>query len=139
MGVHVSKASPALRKHLKLPLQFGLLIEHVDPVSAAADAKLQRFDVLYKIDDQLLVNNEQLTALVRMRQPKEAVAVTLYRDGKSMQIKVVLKSGKVVDESNPNWWKSSTMRDFELKSHAAHTNFQNCRACHEPPFEHLQK
>lgn len=126
LGVHVSKASPVLRKHLKLPRQFGLLIEHIDPGTAAADAKLQRFDVLYKFDDQLLVNEEQLTALVRMRQPKDGVAVSLYRNGESMQIEVFLKSGKIVDKSDPNWKPWSIF----YKTHADHSGSQTCLACH---------
>ena len=135
LGVHVSKASPALRKHLKLPHQFGLLVEHVEPNSAAAVAKLQRFDVIHKFDDQLLVNHEQLTALVRMHKPKDSVAVTIFREGKSMQVDVVLKSGPIADQAGVDW-DVSVLGQLELKNHATNPKFLNCHACHMDPHPH---
>lgn len=127
LGVHVSKASPALRKHLRLTPEIGLLVDHVETNSGAASAGLQRFDVLQKFDDQLLVNREQLTALVRMHKPGDKVALTLFRDGQSRQVEVVLKRGKVAGTST-----DSQIYIFDAKNHITHSRFQNCKECHSP-------
>ena len=134
LGVHVSPASPALRKHLKLPSHIGLLVEHVEPGTAAGEAELERFDVLYRFDDQLLVNQEQLTALVRMREAGDAVSLTLFRDGDEMQLEVVLKVGSIADNSLEDL-EARTLGPEWLTNHMANPRFQDCRECHEHPFE----
>lgn len=134
LGIHVSPADAALRKHLKLPANFGLLVEHVEPDSAADSARLQRFDVLYKFDDQLLVNQEQLTSLVRARRPDDRAALTLYRDGELRRVEVVLQSGRVTDEQSHELEVRSVTAS-ELTSHTTDPKFQDCRSCHMDPVD----
>lgn len=90
LGVRVTEAAPALRHQLGLPARMGLVVEQVLPGSAAAEAGLQRYDVLQKLDDQLLINEEQLSVLVRSHKPGDSVTLTLFRDGKSQPITVKL-------------------------------------------------
>ncbi|HWE02136.1 MAG TPA: PDZ domain-containing protein [Tepidisphaeraceae bacterium] len=82
LGVSASAPSAVLRKQLGLPVGMGLVVEFVVPDSPAAKAGVQQYDVLQKLDDQLLVNQEQFAILVRMRKPGEEVKLTVFREGK---------------------------------------------------------
>ncbi|MCH7989080.1 MAG: PDZ domain-containing protein [Planctomycetes bacterium] len=125
LGVHVSKVSQALRKHLKLPAGVGLIVEHVVDGSAAAKSGLQSYDVLHKFDDQLLINPEQLAALVNILGPKGNVALTVIRNGASTQIEAILQANNVHA-------KVSGFDAFDyFHGHAGRQEMQNCALCHE--------
>jgi membrane-associated protease RseP (regulator of RpoE activity) len=82
LGVATTPPAPVLRKQLGLPPGTGLVVQFVVPDSPAAQAGLKEFDVLQKLDDQLLINAEQLSVLVRVHSPGEEVKLTIIRDGK---------------------------------------------------------
>jgi hypothetical protein len=86
LGVATSPAPEALADQLKLPKGVGLLVDFVDAKSPAAAAGLRKTDVLMKLDDQLLVNPAQLLVLVRMRKPKDKVALTLVRETEEQKV-----------------------------------------------------
>jgi hypothetical protein len=95
LGVTTAAVPPALRTQLDLPEGFGLLIEHIAPDSAAAKAGLQVHDVLYKLDDQVLVNSEQLATLVTARKPGDEVQLTVYRKGRPTTLAATLGEGPI--------------------------------------------
>lgn len=82
LGVATTPPAPVLRKQLGLPPGTGLVVQFVVPESPAAAAGLKEFDVLQKLDDQLLINAEQLSVLVRVHSPGEEIKLSLIRDGK---------------------------------------------------------
>jgi hypothetical protein len=86
LSVATSPAPEALADQLKLPKGVGLLVDFVDAKSPAAAAGLRKNDVLMKLDDQLLVNPAQLLVLVRMRKPKDKVALTLVRETEEQKV-----------------------------------------------------
>ena len=53
------------------------------------------------VDDQKLINNDQLTALIRSRQDGEEVAVTYVRAGKENTVKVKLAKQEALLEQRP--------------------------------------
>jgi hypothetical protein len=121
LGVHVSQVSQALRKQLKLPEGVGLLVEHVVDGSAAG---LQRYDVLHKLGDQLLINSGQLTVLVRMYEPESKVTLSVIRDGEVVAVEVVLKAVAVTAQV-------TGFDAFEhFHGHQGMQEMQNCAACH---------
>jgi|SRR6185437_14027882 len=83
LGVSASPPPPVLRKQLGLHEGMGLVVDLVVPDSPAAKAGLQPFDVLQKLDDQLIVNPEQLAVLVRSHKPGDEVKLGIIHDGKS--------------------------------------------------------
>jgi hypothetical protein len=83
LGVSASPPPPVLRKQLGLHEGMGLVVDLVVPESPAAKAGLQQFDVLQKLDDQLIVNPEQLAVLVRSHKPGEEVKLGIIHEGKS--------------------------------------------------------
>jgi hypothetical protein len=53
---------------------------------------LQQFDVLHRFEDQLLINREQLAALVNIHGPGSSVTLTVVRNGVSIQNETVLQT-----------------------------------------------
>jgi hypothetical protein len=73
----------------------GLVVDELVPDSPAAKAGLKEYDVLQKLDDQLLVNPEQLATLVRMHKSGEEITLTVIREGKPTEVKVTLAERSV--------------------------------------------
>jgi hypothetical protein len=96
LGVGISSPDEALRRQLKVPEGAGLLVDFIEPRSPAADAGLQQFDLLLKLDDQWLINPEQFAVLVRMQKPGEEVKLTVVREGKQQTV-----SAKLVEHETP--------------------------------------
>lgn len=90
LGVEAVPASGALAAQLRLPEGHGLVVQYVVPDSPAAAAGLARFDVLLKLDDQLLIEPRQLAVLVRGHKDGDAVTLTYLRAGAEAHASVTL-------------------------------------------------
>jgi hypothetical protein len=82
LGVTTSRVGETLARQLRLPDGVGLVVDHADANSPAAAAGLRMHDILYKLDDQVLVNQDQLGVLVRMHKMGDEVKLTVIREGK---------------------------------------------------------
>jgi hypothetical protein len=80
LGVAVGPVPDAVRRHVELPAHVGLLVETVEPSSPAEAAGIEMYDILEKLDDQLLVNPEQFSVLVRRQEPPFGVEITLIHE-----------------------------------------------------------
>lgn len=100
LGVTASLAQPALRKQLQLPPGVGLVIDFVAEKSPAAEVGLKQADVVQKLDDQVLVNQQQLAVLVRSRKPGDEVKLSVLRNGQPITLTAKLgeKNLPPVDE-----------------------------------------
>ena len=81
LGVITSPLPPALAAQLGLPEGFGLLVGEVLPGSPAANAGIQRHDVLRLFNDQQLVEPNQLATLIRALGKDKDATLTLIRKG----------------------------------------------------------
>jgi membrane-associated protease RseP (regulator of RpoE activity) len=101
-GVATVEIPPALTEQLKLTPGMGLLVDFVEPSSPAEAAGIKQYDILLKFNDQLLVNAEQLRALVRMKMSSDDVKFALIRRGEASSANVELgeKEMEVVAEAN---------------------------------------
>lgn len=90
LGVSTSPPPPALVRQLGLAGGLGLLVDAVLPDSPAAAAGLKEHDLLQKLDDQVLVNPDQFSALVGMRRPGDEIELTAIRGGQSTSLRAVL-------------------------------------------------
>ena len=64
-----------LRAQLNLPEGIGVVVSFVAKGSPAEKAGLKANDVLTQMDDQLIVNAEQLQALIKGKKPGDAVSL----------------------------------------------------------------
>lgn len=90
VGIAVSKAPPAMAYQLRLRPGVGVVVDNVVPKSPAQKAGLQPYDLIEKLDDQLLVNPEQFTTLIRAHKPGETVTLSIIREGEKQTIEVKL-------------------------------------------------
>ncbi len=100
LGVGASPAPAVLTHQLRLPAGFGLVVDEVAAESPADKAGLKPFDLLQKLDDQLLVDERQLTALVHSRKPGETVTLTVVREGKPVVLKAKLGEREELSEGD---------------------------------------
>lgn len=94
LGVETGPVSKTLISQLGLPDNAGLVVLHIVPDSGAASA-LQEHDILLKLDDQILIDQHQLSVLVRNRKEGDEVTLTLVRAGKQSTAKVKLTKHQV--------------------------------------------
>lgn len=95
LGVQVGKADETLREQLKLGRGAGLTVNEVMEKTAAEAAGLKKYDILEKLDDQLLFNGEQFTALVRSHKPGDKVTLSIIRQGEPQRLEVTLGETEV--------------------------------------------
>jgi hypothetical protein len=91
LGFEVLRADGAVRAQLpKLPKGVGFIVCKVDEVGPAHNAGMQAMDVLWKFDDQLLINEVQLDALMQLRKVGEKVQLTIFRAGEEKVLEAQL-------------------------------------------------
>jgi hypothetical protein len=89
MGINTSAAGDDLRAQLLLPEGVGLVVNAVDADGPCRDL-VHTHDVLHKLDEQILTNPEQLSALVQMHQPGQTVELSLIRAARPITVAVKL-------------------------------------------------
>ncbi len=92
MGISTSIASRSLREQSKVPRGVGVVVDFVETGSPADKAGIKIGDVIHKMDDQFIINAQQFTVLVRMRQPGDVVKVALVRGGEPALAEVTVIS-----------------------------------------------
>ena len=73
-------------------------MDEVVPGSPADKAGLKQFDLIQKLDDQLLVDERQLSVLVHSHKPGETVTLAVIREGKPHTLKATLGEHEEVGE-----------------------------------------
>lgn len=103
LGIATSPAAAALTDQLKLHKGVGLVVDFVEPKSPGDEAGLKQYDVLQKLNDQLLIDSHQFAVLVRTFKPGEEVSLTVIHQGESRSVKVKLIEREVaaLDEQHP--------------------------------------
>lgn len=103
LGIYSSPVPVILRDQLKLQKGMGLMVDRVDADSPAEVAGVKQYDILYKFDDQLLINAHQFAVLIRRSKPDDEIKLTLYHQGKqtTLSVKPKEKEVKPLDDNNP--------------------------------------
>lgn len=130
LGVNVDKPTATLTKQLKLPQGMGLVVANVVEKSAAEEAGLEVHDIVLKLNDQWLANEEQLRAVINMQKEGEPVNLTIVRDGDRIDVAVKLKAFSSAVNFSFDVHKAWNSMDKTF-SHKAHSG-QDCATCHKP-------
>lgn len=102
LGLSVSKPDPSTTTQVPaLPPGIGFVVTSMDEGGPAEKAGIEKLDLLWKLDEQMLVNEGQLATLLRLANPGDDITVSVFRKGKSLDLKVILgesktKSGDVI-------------------------------------------
>jgi C-terminal processing protease CtpA/Prc len=93
LGLVVTKAPPGMTAALDVPRGSGLVVDKVLPKSAAEAAALMPGDLIYRLDGQLLVNNEQFEVVCESLGRGGDVEVQLIRDGSPLRRTLKVTTG----------------------------------------------
>ena len=115
LGVHTSRLDQGLSHQLGLPPGAHLRIDRVALGSPAENAGLKLYDILLKLDDQLLINPDQLKTLVQMRNPGERISLSVLRQSKPLTVSVELLEmpEELRDRQNRDWMDDRDPFDFD--------------------------
>ena len=86
IGVEVSLVPPALASQLRLEPGTGVVVENVFPRSPAQRAGVQQYDVIFKVNNQVIGSPQQLQGLIRHAAGE--VTLTLIREYQSMDVRL---------------------------------------------------
>lgn len=102
LGLQVAKPDETITAHVpSLPPGIGFLVKSIDDGGPADTAGLVEFDLLWKIGDQMLVNEAQLATLLRLSKPGEEVVISGFRGGKPLEVKLQLGEAPVLQKPFP--------------------------------------
>lgn len=91
MGLCVSKPGESTAAQIPaLPEGIGFLVTSVDEGGPAEAAGLRKLDVIWKLGDQMLVNEAQMVTLLRLSSPGDEVTLSAFRGGQPFDAKLVL-------------------------------------------------
>lgn len=95
LGLSVSKPDDVTTTQLPaLPPGIGFAVSKLAVGGPAEKAGIRKHDLLWKMGEQMLVNEGQLATLLRIAAPGDEVTVSIFREGKSLDLKVTLGEGK---------------------------------------------
>jgi len=115
LGVYTSRLDQGLSHQLGLPPGAHLRVDRVAQGSPAEIAGLKLYDILLKLDDQLLINPDQLKTLVQMRNPGEQISLSVLRQSKPIIVSVELLEmpEELRDRQNRDWMDDRDPFDFD--------------------------
>ncbi|MDP4626278.1 MAG: PDZ domain-containing protein [Akkermansiaceae bacterium] len=94
LGIGLSKPDEAMANQLPvLPPGIGFVVTELTEGGPAETAGVKKHDLLWKLNEQMLVNEGQLATLLRLASPGDKAMVSVFRDGKSSDIEVKLGKG----------------------------------------------
>ena len=101
LGLLATKLSPVVGSQLGLPANLYLSVAMVSPDGPSEKAGLKQYDILKKLDDQILINPEQLVELVGSKKIGQEVSLSILRGGEEKILKVKLGAKKRLGIAGP--------------------------------------
>jgi serine protease Do len=90
LGVSIATVTPEIARELKLRINTGVLIENVVPESPAAEAGLQRGDVIHRVNRMQVASVDALGAAMKSLSGSKEIVLQIEREGQLTFITVTL-------------------------------------------------
>jgi serine protease Do len=90
LGISIGDLNPALARQFKVPDVSGVLVNQVEPGSAAEKGGMKQGDVIRTLNGQNVDSADRLRAMVAGINPGTEVTLGILRDGKPETIKITL-------------------------------------------------
>lgn len=91
LGISVHKPTKAVHDALEdVPEGVGFVVQDVVSEGPAAVAGVQKFDFLWKINDQMVVNEAQFLVLLHLNAVGDSVSLTVQRSGENREVTAIL-------------------------------------------------
>jgi len=100
LGVETSELPSVVSEQLGLQRGFGLVVDYVVPDGPAAAAGVQQNDIIKMLNDQILIDPNQLSKLVRSFSEGTTVTLTVLRKGQEQKISVKLTKKEVPERDS---------------------------------------
>ena len=101
LGLEFQEVSGQLAKYFKLAEDSGVLVTSVLADGPAGKAGLRAGDLILKFDGRSVRDGDDLQRAVRKAEPGREVAVTVQRDGRTLDLKVTL-AGERRQDTEPD-------------------------------------
>lgn len=101
LGVTIQDVDEATAKALGLPKASGALIGGVIPGQPAEKGGLEAGDVVLKINATDIDNSDTLLRTVAEMRPSDTATITVWREGKTRELKVLLAERTLDEEGQP--------------------------------------
>jgi serine protease Do len=108
LGVNIQTLTPSLAQALKLDARNGALVSDVMPDGPAAQAGIQRGDVIVKFDGNTIDDSRDLATTVAGTAVGKETELLVLRDGQEKTLS--LKVGTLPDQETPTAENDSTSR-----------------------------
>ena len=105
LGVETSSVPSVVAEQLGLAKGFGLVVDYVVADGPAAAAGLQPNDILKMLNDQILLEPDQLSKLVRSYPEGTTVTLTVLRKGAETKLTAKLGKREVSQRRGMPGWK----------------------------------
>jgi serine protease Do len=100
ISMNTTGISDKARAYYKLPDNNGVIVASVTPKGPAAEAGLQKNDLIRKIDGNTVKDNQELLAMIASRKPGETVKLEIVRGGMTKTIDVKLTTRPIKFDEN---------------------------------------
>ncbi|HVA01045.1 MAG TPA: Do family serine endopeptidase [Terriglobia bacterium] len=90
LGVEISDLNSGLAKQFGVPDTSGALVQNVSPDGPAGKAGIKNGDVIRKFNGETVEGADELTSLVTNTNPGATVTLSILRNGKPLEVKVLL-------------------------------------------------
>lgn len=100
LGVQIQPVTQDLAKSFGLASATGALVAQVIPGSAADKAGIKAGDVILKADNTVINDAGQLPLLIGNRKPGDIINLTVFRNDKTITLKVVLAAAPQNDAND---------------------------------------
>lgn len=98
LGIQIQDVTARVAEELELPISQGVLVNRVNPGSAAEEAGILAGDVVLAIDGHWVTSVSELQELVARNRPGKEVRVTYLRQGEKREVPARLKNNEGNEE-----------------------------------------
>jgi Do/DeqQ family serine protease len=92
LGIAIADVNAAIAERFKLPVSQGVLVNSVNPGSAAEESGMLPGDIIVEIDAHMVNSVSELQEWVARNRPGKEIEVTFIRDGEKRTVKTRLKN-----------------------------------------------
>lgn len=90
LGIYIGNLTPELAKQFGYPGTNGVLVNDVSPNTPGAKAGLKRGDIITAVNGEPMNSNSQLQLKISQTPPGTTVHLSVWRDGKTVEVPVML-------------------------------------------------
>ena len=125
MGVLIRSFDETMAKALGLEKPEGALVEKVEDDGAAKGAGIKEGDVILSVDGKDIKSSNELQSLIARKHPGDEVKLKVYRDKKTIEKTITLRSRDADNMLASNRNSENTVEKEEQKPESLTADFKN--------------